>query len=79
MSPTTSAEGFARVGPYGPRQLELLLAGEACPESDRLIAELDSEDDPASVAADRPVLARNLRAFVEAERLRGAAGNSARG
>ncbi|HRY53809.1 MAG TPA: 4Fe-4S double cluster binding domain-containing protein [Spirochaetia bacterium] len=60
-----------RHGPFGEAELASLLRGAADPASDAVLARLLSEEDEESLAAERPVMRRNLAAFIEAERLRG--------
>jgi epoxyqueuosine reductase len=62
-------EGLAKGESFDREELGMILAGKAGPASDAALARLIADDDPESLAANRPVMGRNLRAFMEARRL----------
>ncbi len=68
--------GLVPHGPFGRRETELILAGAEGAEADAALARLLSTEDAETLAAHRPVLSRNLRAFMEARRLRAQAGRA---
>jgi epoxyqueuosine reductase len=67
-----------RHGPFSAAELRSLLEGRKGGEADAILARLTSEEDGERLEALRPVMARNLSAFIEAERLRGEARSSGR-
>ncbi len=66
---TAFKKGLERFGPFGPEELRLILEARPGPSADAALARLVADDDPESLAAYRPVMGRNLRAFMAARRI----------